>query len=235
MGCSDSSVIIVAGGKGERLGGDVRKQYLKLSGRSILGHTVRTFAGLEEIGEIVVAAPGDDIEFISKELLPVDLDEYASDKAIKVIRGGETRQDSARAGLAALDVSSRVVLIHDAVRPFTQREHILQVIERAREYGGSILAVPVNDTLKCCEKGFVTRTIPRDGLYAAQTPQAFDVAKLRRAHDLASSQGLRVTDDASLFEELGYEVSVVIGSALNIKITTEEDLALARMILEISK
>ena len=234
MNCSDASAVIVAGGKGERLGGDVRKQYLNLGGMSILGHTLCTFASLEEIGEIVVVAPGGDVEYIKNSLIPAELGRLALGKTISVVAGGMSRQESARAGLAALNPRSRVVLVHDAVRPFTQKRHILQVLKKARECGGSILAVPVRDTLKHCENGYVTRTTSRDGLYAAQTPQAFDAAKLRHAHDLAARQGIAATDDAALFEELGYEVAIVEGSVRNIKITTEEDLALARAMLEAS-
>ena len=233
MNCSDASAIIVAGGRGERLGGDVRKQYLRLGGLSVLGRTLRIFASIKEISEIVVVAPEGDVEFIEKDLIPAELGCLALGKTISVAAGGATRQESARAGLAAIDPRSCVVLIHDAVRPFTQKGHILQVIRKARECGGAILAVPVRDTLKRCENGCITGTTSREGLYAAQTPQAFDAAKLRHAHDLAAHQGLAVTDDAALFEGLGYEVAIVEGSALNIKITTEEDLALARAMLGI--
>ena len=228
-----TSAVIVAGGKGERLGGNIRKQYLKLGGRSILGRTLSIFAGLVEIDELIVVAPEADIGFIEGELIPSELGALISSKQIKITEGGANRQESAMAGLAAINDRCGIVLIHDAVRPFTQSSHILRVIEKAREYGGSIIAVPVKDTIKRCDEGFITQTVLRDGLWSAQTPQAFDAAKLRRAHNLAAHRGITVTDDAALFEELGYEVAVVEGSATNIKITTEEDLDLAKAILEI--
>ncbi|MCL2616832.1 MAG: 2-C-methyl-D-erythritol 4-phosphate cytidylyltransferase [Defluviitaleaceae bacterium] len=234
MDCNNASLvsaIIVAGGKGRRMGRGVPKQYLKVGGISVLCRTLSVFVEMDEIDEIVVVVPGEDVEFVTQELIPAELGQMAYRKPIVATAGGATRQQSARAGLAALGERSRIVLIHDAARPFVSQEHISRVIASAHEHGGAILAVPVKDTLKFCEGGFITGTAAREGVFAAQTPQAFHTAKLVRAHDLAVANSITVTDDAALFEELGYEVAVVEGSYLNMKITTEEDLAMAQAIL----
>jgi len=232
MACSSLvSALIVAGGKGERLGGAVRKQYLTLCGRSILSHTVGIFARLDEVGEIVIAAPADDVAYIRDDLLVREFGAGVG-KPLCVTPGGATRQESVRAGLAAADPRSEMVLVHDAVRPFVQPAHIQHVLERARQHGAAILATPVKDTLKRCEARSITDTVPREGLYAAQTPQAFNTAKLREAHDTAARRGLTATDDAALFEALGCAVEIVDGSGLNIKITTAEDLRLADAIAQ---
>ncbi|MCL2674456.1 MAG: 2-C-methyl-D-erythritol 4-phosphate cytidylyltransferase [Defluviitaleaceae bacterium] len=234
MGCKDIgfvSAVIVAGGKGERLGRDVRKQYIMLGDYTILGHTLWVFTELEEVGEVIVVVPPEDLEFVRDVLLPEELGEFMYCKPISVATGGATRQDSVRNGLAAVDPNANLVMIHDAARPFVQKNDIRKVLQKACECGGAILAVPVKDTLKRCDKdGSITGTIPRTGLYAAQTPQAFDVEKIRYAHNWAVSENVIATDDAMLFEKLGYEVAVAEGSCLNIKITTEEDLLFARAI-----
>jgi len=236
MRCTNNefvSAIIVAGGKGERLGRDVRKQYIKLGAHTILGHTLRVFAELDEVCEIIVVVPPDDIEFVMVGLR-AELEELVDAKPILLVEGGKTRQESAMAGVVAVDFSSTLVLIHDAARPFAQKCDIRRVMQKARECGGAILAVPVPDTLKRCDNtGFIKETVPRSELYAAQTPQAFDADKIRFAHNLAAEQNITATDDAMLFEQLGYEVAVVEGSRLNIKITTEEDLLIAQALLEV--
>ena len=237
MGCNSTefvSAVIVAGGKGERLGRDVRKQYIKLDTRTILGHTLKVFAELDEVGEIIVVVPPDDVEFVRTELILAEFGEFAQAKSVSVVAGGATRQESAMSGVAVVDFCSTLVLIHDAARPFVQKRDIRKVLQKARECGGAVLAVPVSDTLKCCNNaGAIIETVPRAGLYAAQTPQVFDADKIRFAHNWAASQNITVTDDAMLFEQFGYEVAFVEGSRLNIKITTEEDLLLAQALLEV--
>jgi len=231
MGCNEFvSAVIVAGGNGTRLGQNVRKQYIKLGTHTILGHTLKIFVELAEVNEIIVVVPPDDIEFVRDELIPSEL---ARNKPIFVVAGGATRQESAMAGVSAVDFDAAIVMIHDAARPFVQPSHVRQVLAKARECGGAVLAVPVKDTLKRCkDDGIITDTVPREKLYAAQTPQAFDADKIRFAHNWAVAENITATDDAMLFEHLGYEVAVVEGSYLNIKITTEEDLLFAKAILE---
>jgi len=232
MGCNEFvSAVIVAGGNGTRLGQNVRKQYIKLGTHTILGHTLKIFVELAEVNEIIVVVPPDDIEFVRDELIPSEL---ARNKPIFVVAGGATRQESAMAGVSAVDFDAAIAMIHDAARPFVQKRDIRKVLQKARECGGAVLAVPVSDTLKCCNNaGAIIETVPRAGLYAAQTPQVFDADKIRFAHNWAASQNITVTDDAMLFEQFGYEVAFVEGSRLNIKITTEEDLLLAQALLEV--
>jgi len=236
MECKDTefvSAIIVAGGSGKRLGRDIRKQYIKLGEYTILGHTLRIFTELAEVCEIIVVVPPEDVAFVRDELLRDELGEYLHSKPISVVAGGAERQDSVRAGIEAINPNSNLVMIHDAARPFAQKSHIRKALQKASECGGAILAVPVKDTLKrCAVGGAVAETVLREGLYAAQTPQVFGVDKIRYAHNWAISQSITVTDDAMLFEQLGYEVALVESSHLNIKITTEEDLLLARLIIE---
>jgi len=147
------------------------------------------------------------------------------------VAGGPERSDSVAAGLAALPPTCEVVLVHDAARPFVERATIDAVIGAAREGVGAVAAVPLTDTLKeTGDSGTVVRTIPRDRLWRAQTPQGFPRTMLEEAYARARQTGVRATDDAALVERLGRTVRVVPDSPRNFKVTTPDDLALARLI-----
>ncbi len=222
------SAIIVAGGKGIRMGGAVRKQYMTLGERPVLGHTLAVFDAHEEIDKIFLVIPKDDFDFCREILSSLRLRKEAVP-----VSGGAARQDSVYNGLVAAEGTCDIVLIHDAVRPFVSAEQITACISGARECGACIPGLPVHDTLKQITEGdYIEKTLDRETVWLAQTPQAFQYDIIRNAHKIAKKQGYTGTDDASLLERLGKKVKIISGSRYNIKITTREDMKLAKAILE---
>lgn len=216
------AALIVAAGRGTRFGGDVPKQYRSLAGMPILRRTLEVFRAHPAIGRIQV--------IIHPQDLPL-YQEAAGDLGLPPpVAGGATRQDSVRQGLEALaGLGVTKVLIHDAVRPFVTPELIGRVIEALGAHDGAIAAIPVVDTLKRAEGERCAGTVPREGLWRAQTPQGFDFAKILAAHQRFAGQEL--TDDAALAEAAGLDVVLVRGSEENFKITAEEDLERAALLL----
>ena len=221
------SAIIVAAGRGLRMGAGESKQYLSLGGRPILVHTLEVFERMPEAEEIVLVASEEEI---GKARALVE--RYGVSKVAAVVAGGADRQGSVREGLKAVRDGAEWVMVHDAVRPFVRPEHIRRLQAAMEESGAAVLAVPVKDTVKVVADGIVRETPDRSTLWAVQTPQAFRLALLRRAHDLALAEGLAATDDAMLVERLGAEVRVVEGDYRNIKITTPEDLLWAEALIK---
>jgi 2-C-methyl-D-erythritol 4-phosphate cytidylyltransferase len=214
----DVAVLIPAGGVGTRLGRTTPKQFLRVGGEAILAATVRHFRRHPRLAAIVVAAPATHIERTRRLL----------GSGVTVVAGGATRQESVRLALDAAPHGVRMVLVHDAVRPFITRELVDAVLAAARVDGAAICGLPVSETIKRVRDGLVEATVDRAGLCAAQTPQAFRADILREAHDKARRDGVAATDDAMLVERLGHRVRVVPGLADNVKITTPEDLRRAR-------
>lgn len=217
------TAIIAAAGAGTRLGGDVPKQLLQLGGRSILERSVEAFAGHPAIAEtIVVLPPG------LAAAPPAWLRERGPQ--VRVVAGGERRQDSVANGFDAVDTCADIVLVHDAARPFVTADVISRVIEAAAAHGAAIAAVPVSDTVKRVDSRvsdpIIVETISRDALYLAQTPQGFASDVLRDAVALGRS-GIEATDEAALAERAGHHVLIVNGAQSNVKITTPEDLEAA--------
>lgn len=218
--------LIVAAGRGHRLGGTIPKQYLDLVGQSILRRTIAVFASHAEIGAVQVL------------IHPDDQDLYAAATAGLALRpplfGGAARQDSVRLGLEGIaDLAPTTVLIHDAVRPFVTHETISAVLAACRRHPGAITAVPVADTLKRGANGMVTGTVDRQNLFRAQTPQGFRYAEILAAHrQVMERRDIEFTDDAMIFEHLGLEVELVAGSEDNFKITTAQDLRRAEIFLQ---
>ncbi|MBW2198418.1 MAG: 2-C-methyl-D-erythritol 4-phosphate cytidylyltransferase [Deltaproteobacteria bacterium] len=224
------SAIIVAAGKGVRMKGRIRKQYLDLSGRPVLGHSAMTFDACSLIDEIFIVVPKDEIDYCQKNI--VSLLELKT--RVNLIPGGDQRQDSVYNGLQAIDKKTTTVVIHDGVRPFIHPENLTACIFGAKDFGACILAVPVADTLKRVNKsGIVDRTLFRENIWLAQTPQAFQYGLILKAHETARRDGYAGTDDASLVERLGKDVRIINGSKFNIKITTQEDLDVARAMFDI--
>jgi 2-C-methyl-D-erythritol 4-phosphate cytidylyltransferase len=213
-------VVVVAAGKGSRMGTAVSKQHLPLSGKPILVHTLEAFESMELVESVVlVIGAGDEArcgEYVRQ---------YGLKKVSAILTGGAERQASVYQGLQALDPGIEWVLVHDGVRPFiTEREAVL-CLEAAQVHGAAVLAAPVKDTVKFVEPGGRIESTPdRSRLWAIQTPQAFRVAELLAAHELAVQEGFAGTDDAMLVEHAGQPVYVVEGSYANVKITTPEDL-----------
>lgn len=224
-------VIVVAAGRGTRMGTDISKQYLPLAGKPVLVHTLEAFEKMEMVHSIVLVIGAGDEERCSGYIR-----EYGLRKVSAVLTGGAERQSSVYQGLQALDPETEWVLVHDGVRPFITADDASRCLEGARRYGAAVLAVPVKDTVKIVSSdGRIDSTPDRSRLWAIQTPQAFRVKELVAAHELALQEGFVGTDDAMLAERTGQEVYVVEGSYANVKITTPEDLEWAEYRMKLIK
>jgi 2-C-methyl-D-erythritol 4-phosphate cytidylyltransferase len=222
--------IIVAAGRGSRMGGGRAKQFREISGTPIIIHTLRRFEQCATVGETTVVLPDSELE----EFLSLS-EKYGLRKLARAVAGGETRALSVWNGLRSfVNVGdSDVVAVHDGVRPFVGPEEIDRVVREAEESGAAILAAPAVDTIKEAEGGRVLRTHERSRLWHAQTPQCFRLGLLRRAYESALAEGRSdATDDSALVERLGCEVRIVEGGPHNIKVTTPRDFALAELMLK---
>ena len=228
-------VVIPAAGLGTRMSAPASglksksKQFFELQGTPILIHTLRKFDECTRVKEIVVALRGN--EKAGFESL---LSSEHCRKPIRVVEGGEHRQDSVANALRSLHAADDdIVLVHDAVRPFVDQETILGVISGVEKYGAAIAGIPAIDTVKQVDRtadgAVVIATVPREKMVLAQTPQGFRFALIRNAFEEALADGFVGTDEASLIERSGGTVHVVMGSPRNIKITTPADLDLAEL------
>jgi len=223
------SAVIVAAGEGVRMKGKMRKQYLDLSGRPVLAYSIMAFDSCSLVEEIFVVVPKEDIEYCQNKILSLlDLK-----KCIKLVHGGAKRQDSVYNGLQEINKeNTETVVIHDGVRPFINPEDLKECILGSKKYGACILANAAVDTLKRVgESDIIATTLPRENIWLAKTPQAFQYDLILKAHEAARRFGYVGTDDASLVERLGGNVKVINGSRLNIKITKKEDLDVAKAML----
>jgi len=222
------SAIIVAGGKGVRMDNRLRKQYVMLGDRPILSHTLGVFAACDLVHKIILVIPKGDTGYCETDVLP----HVKNATKVTMVPGGEERQDSVYFGLEAVEDKDGIVLIHDGVRPFVRMDLIKALIEGAEKEGACIPGIPAFDTLKKVNRfGIIEETAEREGLYLAQTPQAFQYPLIRKAHDAAKNEDYSGTDDASLAERFGFSVRLIQGCLDNIKITTKEELKLANAIL----
>ena len=223
------NAIIVAAGKGMRMNESVRKQYITLDGIPILKHTLSTFDSCQLVSQIILVAPKEDFDFCRNDILrPAKFQ-----KNIKLVAGGIERQDSVYNGLQIVEPVDGIVVIHDGVRPFVRQEHLVACIKGAIEFGACITGIPAFDTVKQVNaENEIVQTHKRDSLWLAQTPQAFRAKLIIKAHETAKQDRFIGTDDASLVERLGQAVKIIPGSRSNIKITSKEDLELARAILQ---
>jgi 2-C-methyl-D-erythritol 4-phosphate cytidylyltransferase len=219
--------LVLAAGRGERLGHSLPKAFAPLAGRPLLLHALGALGAVAEIDSQVPVIPGDAFERHRAATAGL----AGALRLAAPVRGGRERQDSVRAGLAALSPGTELVLVHDAARPLVRPEAVRRVIAAARECGAAILAVPVRETIKRAVAGRVVETPPRAECWAAQTPQVFRIEILREALAKAAAEGVVGTDCSQLVEALGVEVRVVPGDADNLKITGPEDLALAEALL----
>lgn len=220
--------LIVAGGSGLRMKQNARKQYLDLAGRPVIAHTLLAFEQCPHIDRIILVLPSEDIPTLSRDILPP----MYLKKEIRLVPGGDERQDSVFNGLKCLEAECRIVAIHDGVRPFVTAQQISACILAAQENGASILGIPAFDTLKrVAEDGTIAETLDRRQIWLAQTPQAFRADLIKKAHQRARADNVRGTDDAALVERLGIKVKLIPGSRNNIKITTPEDLEFCRAML----
>jgi 2-C-methyl-D-erythritol 4-phosphate cytidylyltransferase len=216
--------LLVAAGTGERLGLDRPKAFAELRGRPLLAESLERLDLCPWVDAIVVAAPPG-----WEEPAILLAEELAASKVVSCVPGGATRAESVREALTDTEESALVVLVHDAARPLLENDVVERVLGPLAEgYDGAVPAVPVSDTVKRVERGAVVETVSRDGLVAAQTPQAFLAPSLRRAFagDLAGA-----TDCASLVERAGGRVAVVDGDPRLFKVTTRADLELVELLL----
>ncbi len=225
------SLILVAAGSSTRMNAHKRKPWLNLGGKMIIMRTLEAFKGLKEIKEIILVVNEDDLDYarntLGKELRELGVTMIAS--------GGDSRYESSWNGIMLASPTSEVVAIHDAVRPFISQDTMKALFKMARDYGAAVPVVQVQDSLKRVEADKITNSISRVGAMAVQTPQCFRRDWIIDAFEFARSTGgiaETITDEAGLIENLGREVSVILGSAYNMKLTTKEDLVLAEALLK---
>jgi 2-C-methyl-D-erythritol 4-phosphate cytidylyltransferase len=225
------TVILPAAGLGTRMGravperaGTSRKQFMLLDGSPILLHTIRKFVSSDWVSEIVVALRAEDIPWVTGLLK-----EEGFSKPVRLVEGGDSRQQSVENALATMSAGTELVAVHDAVRPFIELGTLDRVFTEAAATGAAIVGIVPVDTVKQVHRNKVRATIPRERLILTQTPQVFRYDLLRKAFDKAREDGFIGTDESSLVERLEQvEVSVVAGSDRNIKITKPSDVDLAR-------
>lgn len=221
------SALIVAAGKGTRMGPDIDKLFLQVAGRPVLAHTWSQFEQAESISEIVLVVR-EGMQDTFHQLAAT----YGFKKRFRLVAGGKERQDSVWNGLSSLNPESEIVAIQDAARPCTSRELIGATIEAARQVGAAVAAQPVTDTIKESVDGqTIERTLDRSKLWAVQTPQTFRVEVIRRAMTEVRKRGLSVTDDTAACELIGQPVRLVVGSLPNPKITRPEDIPYVELLL----
>jgi len=219
--------LIVAAGQGVRFGDDgVPKAFRALAGIPMYVHSVRAFEAVDAIEGIVLVVPQNWQEYAMEHTMG-----EATRTKIEIWPGGESRQASVRAGLEIVPSDADRIVVHDAARPLVTAPLIEGALRALDDADGAVCAVPLSDTLKRAEGETIAATEPRDGLWRAQTPQAFRANALRDAHEKALSDGLDATDDAALVERAGGRVVIVPGDERNIKVTIQADLEVAEAII----
>src|SRR5215475_15993270 len=227
------AAILPAAGLGTRMGAETPKQFLELDGTPIVIHSLRRIASCPLVTDIILATRADVVAALEERVRSERLSQN-----VRVVRGGDSRQESVAQALAEVSEDTEIVLVHDAVRPFVTVDQITRVIEEARRCQAAILGIPAMDTVKEVKRAslpedvaLITGTIPRERLVLAQTPQVFATKLLKEAFARAQSDGVNASDEAGLVERLGHDVHVVLGSERNMKITKPADMDLARFYL----
>lgn len=221
------SVIVLAGGRGKRMGSATSKQYIDLNGKPILYYTLKKIIDNKSIDKIILVIPEDEVEYCKKEVL-----EKYDLRVDEVAFGGKERQDSVYNGLKKAE-GSDIVLIHDGARPFISEEIIDKGIKYARIYKAAAPGVMPKDTIKVKdERNFSIDTPLRSSLVAVQTPQVFEYNMICECHEKVKEQNIQVTDDTMVAELFGNKVYLYEGEYTNIKITTPEDLILAQYLVK---
>jgi 2-C-methyl-D-erythritol 4-phosphate cytidylyltransferase len=222
-----SAVIVVAAGRGTRMGGPTAKAFVPLGGTPMMVYSLRTLTRLSGVTSLILVVASESIGH-AQEIV----DQYGPwPVPIQVTRGGAERQDSVAAGLALVEASAGLVIVHDAARPFVSLACVEACVAAAVAHGAAIVALPVRDTVKVAADHTITQTLDRQHIWLAQTPQAFRAAVLREAYVQARRAGVVATDDAALIERLGGTVRIVPGEPTNQKITTPDDLRWAEWYL----
>ncbi len=217
-------VIVVAAGQGTRFGGDMPKQFFLLHERPVIAHTLQRFEESALIAKVVVVAAPAWLSYLNREIV----ERFHFKKCEAIVPGGERRQDSVWAGLQALPLKAKdIVVVHDAVRPLFSRKLLEGVVAGCEQHDGCIPALPLPDTVKQVAGEILVATLDRDCLKLAQTPQAFRSEALLHAFQRAQQEHIHGTDEAALVERSGGQVAWIAGEISNLKITTPDDLKLA--------
>ena len=227
--------VLVAAGKGVRVGGKIPKQFVELRGKPVLAHTLDAFYESGFFQEIVLVVPPGYRDYVLEKVLQPYF-QFSTDDRIReislqepcIVEGSQERRKSVHLGIQELNPACQTVCIHDGVRPLVSRGEIAEVVKAGEAHGAATLAIPLKDTLKEVDyRGVVLNTLPRENYRLIQTPQCFSKKILAEAHQQAEINGEEATDDASLVEQMGVAVKTIEGSYRNLKITTPEDLVLA--------
>lgn len=219
--------IITAAGSGIRMAKPIKKQYLQINGIPILIRSIKPFVDSPVIDSIIVSAPEDELQ-ATRQLI----EQHQLQKAIVVISGGKTRQESVYKALMSCSKNCSHVFIHDGVRPLIRQELIEQLENELKHHPAVIPVAKIKPSIKELEAGRIKKHIPRENLVQALTPQAFEYQLIFQAHHKALQEGLEATDDAALVQHYGAEVIALESSELNIKITDEADLLLASLLIQ---
>lgn len=218
------SAIITAAGSGQRFG--ETKQFKLLDGQPLYQYSIKVFLSVKIFDEVILVVPRDSQKTIEQET------NSFSDKPVKIINGGINRQDSVKNGIRASSVNSDLVVIHDAVRPFVTKKLIEDCISACSYSDGAIIAIPPVDTIKYSTSDIIEKTIDREFVWMAQTPQVFNKGKLLEAYENQSLNNSIFTDEASIMEGMGYSITIVPGTEKNFKITTRDDWNRAEALLK---
>jgi 2-C-methyl-D-erythritol 4-phosphate cytidylyltransferase len=223
------SAVIVAAGKGTRMNMDINKVYVEVYGKPVIARTIEVFEKCSCIDEIILVVGSQELIHCKQNIV----DFYGFTKVKTLVCGGRERQNSVYNGILEVSKDCDIVLVHDGARPFLNEENIIDSVDAAYEYGAASVAVPVKDTVKVSDaENFASETLDRSRLWSIQTPQAFRYDIIIQAHERAVKEGFIGTDDAVLVERMGQKMKLVMGNYYNIKITTKEDLSMARAIIE---
>lgn len=225
--------ILPAAGLGTRMGADAPKQFRLLDGVPVVVFTLRRLAASPLIGSFLIATRADEVDALNQRIAAERLP-----RPIRVLAGGDTRQESVAKALDVVPSGAEWILVHDAVRPLVTRDQVERVIAEAQRCRAAILGIPAMDTVKEVKRtslpedvALITATIPRERVVLAQTPQVFEAGLLREVFARADADGFAASDEASLVERLGHDVHVVLGSERNLKITRPGDLEIAEFYL----
>ena len=222
---------------GTRMGTETPKQFLELNGTPIVILSLRRIASCPLVTDLIVATRADGVQRLEERIAKEKFKQ-----PVRVVKGGDSRQDSVAAALREVPNDTEIVLVHDAVRPFVTVAQITRVIEEARRCQAAILGIPAMDTVKEVKRAslpedvaLITATVPRERVVLVQTPQVFATKLLKEAFARAQADGVNASDEAGLVERIGHDVHVVLGSERNMKITKPADMELARFYLEREK
>lgn len=219
------SAVIVAAGNASRMGG-TDKIICELGGIPVIVRSLQFFQESQLIQEVII---------VTRQEIMLEIGrlckDYGLSKVTKIMPGGESRMESVQIGLCEVNATADLIAIHDGARPFLSKEVLENAVRQAELTGAAAPGIPVKDTIKLTEKGVIKRTLPRELLYAIQTPQVFEATLIKAAIAKAKEDGVAITDDCSAVERLGFPVIVTVGSEENIKLTTPNDLLLGEVIL----